>query len=256
MLVVALGLGLPAAAHADAPGNETPPTITGSPREGQLLTSATGTWTGTAPLTFKRGWQRCDRDGLDCVALPATGESYTAVAQDVGSTLRVKLEGRNAEGVAYATSAQTAIVTGNPPNNTNAPTVSGSTRSGQLLSGKPGSWAGTQPFAYEYSWRRCDAEGAACVAIPGATAQTYRLTDADRDARIRVRVAATNTAGTGEGNSAPTATIGPAEPPVALVAPSLSGVLRDGQLLTVDNGTWSGAATISYKYSWWRCDAL
>ena len=256
VLAVAAGLGFPAAAQADAPRNESPPTITGSPREGQLLTSAPGTWTGTAPLAFKRGWQRCDRDGLNCVALPATGESYTAVAQDVGSTLRVKLEGRNAEGVAYAVSAQTAVVTGNPPNNTSAPTVSGNTRSGQLLSAKPGSWAGTQPFAFEYSWRRCDAEGAACAPIPGATAQSYRLTEADRDARIRVRVAATNMAGTGEGNSAPTLPIGPAEPPVVVTAPSINGVLRDGQLLTIDNGSWSGAPTISYKYSWWRCDAL
>ena len=256
MLAVALGLGVPAAAEAAAPRNESRPTISGAAREGQSLTSAVGSWSGTAPIVYKRRWLRCDRDGHNCVALAATGDSYTAVAQDVGSTLRVRVEGSNAEGVVYALSLATALVSGNPPSNTSPPVVSGNTRAGQLLTAKPGTWAGTQPFTFAYSWRRCGADGAACTPIAGATSTTYRLTDADLGARIRANVVASNAAGTGEGSSAATAIIAPAEPPAVVTPPSVSGVLRDGQALTVDNGTWSGVATISYKYSWWRCDAL
>ncbi|MDP9386330.1 MAG: hypothetical protein M3P50_14100, partial [Actinomycetota bacterium] len=246
----------PAPALAAAPAGVEPPAITGSAREGQVLTSSTGTWTGTDPIAYKRGWQRCDRDGVNCFALAATGETYTPVAQDVGNTLRVKVEARNAEGVAYATSDATAVVSGNPPNNTGAPVVSGNLRSGQTLSTTNGTWTGTNPLAFSFTWRRCDAEGAACVSIPKANASTYRLTDDDIGARIRVLVTATNTVGSGEGNSSATAAIGPAEPPVAVTAPTISGTARDGQPLKIAYGEWTGAAVISFKQTWWRCDAF
>ena len=42
-----------------APSNVSPPTITGSAREGELLTLNPGTWTGTDPISYNYGWARC-----------------------------------------------------------------------------------------------------------------------------------------------------------------------------------------------------
>jgi glucose/arabinose dehydrogenase len=44
---------------ASGPSNTAPPTITGTPQVGGTLTSSTGTWSGTAPITYARQWQRC-----------------------------------------------------------------------------------------------------------------------------------------------------------------------------------------------------
>ena len=47
------------AAPQVAPRNEAPPTITGTPQEGQALTAATGRWSGTEPITYAFAWRRC-----------------------------------------------------------------------------------------------------------------------------------------------------------------------------------------------------
>lgn len=41
------------------PVNTVLPTVTGTPQVGGSLTSTTGTWTGTAPITYARQWQSC-----------------------------------------------------------------------------------------------------------------------------------------------------------------------------------------------------
>ena len=38
----------------------------------------------------------------------------------------------------------------------------------------PGTWTGGKPVVFSYQWKRCDAAGANCVAIAGATAESYR----------------------------------------------------------------------------------
>ena len=149
----------PVAARAAAPANTTPPAIGGSAREGQTLTRDPGTWSGATPITYTQRWQRCDATGAECVTLPSTGATYPLLAADVGSTLRVVVTATNADGVATATSAATAVVTGTVPTNTAAPTVAGNARQGQVLTAGKGTWSGTLPQAYAYEWRRCDAAG-------------------------------------------------------------------------------------------------
>src|SRR5690349_14195146 len=42
--------------------------------------------------------------------------------------------------------------------------------------------------------------------------------------------------------------------PVNSTKPSISGTVKEGQTLTVSNGTWQNAPT-SFRYQWQRCDA-
>jgi hypothetical protein len=41
------------------PANTSPPTISGSPQQGQVLTASPGSWGGSQPLSYGYQWQRC-----------------------------------------------------------------------------------------------------------------------------------------------------------------------------------------------------
>jgi sugar lactone lactonase YvrE len=87
-----------------------PPSISGSLLDGQTLTAAVGDWTHD-PTSFSYQWQRCDSGGEECSDLPgATDETYTLVADDIGSTSRVVVTGENDFGSSSATSEPTAAV--------------------------------------------------------------------------------------------------------------------------------------------------
>ncbi len=148
------------------------------------------------------------------------------------------------EGPATSTGGGPAV--GTPPGG-------GAAQVGQALSADPGNWNGTGPLSYSYQWQRCDANGANCVDIAGATGSTYTPTADDAGGTVRVVVTVTNAAGTSTPvASAPIAVAALA--PVNTAAPVLSGPAVPGQPLTADTGTWTGAGT-SYSYQWQRCDA-
>jgi hypothetical protein len=97
---------------AAKPVNTAPPTISGTPVDGQTLTATTGTWTGTPPLSYSYMWRRCDSAGNACVGIAgATAQSYTLTPEDVGATIRVRVYASNAAGSTYAFSKATAVVT-------------------------------------------------------------------------------------------------------------------------------------------------
>jgi len=80
------------------PVNTSPPTIAGTPRQGQTLTASTGAWTNS-PTSYAFQWSRCDATGAGCTAIPsATTSTYTPVTADVGSTLLVSVTASNAAG--------------------------------------------------------------------------------------------------------------------------------------------------------------
>jgi hypothetical protein len=97
---------------AQAPTNSAPPTISGVPQAGKVLTAAPGTWNGTAPIAYAYQWQSCDADGGSCVPLPGeTATVYHVLAFDAGSTVRVVVTAKNTAGQASATSHETDVVT-------------------------------------------------------------------------------------------------------------------------------------------------
>jgi hypothetical protein len=116
LLAVTAGLaaivwsGAGTAATQAVPGNQQPPTITGTPQVGATLTAREGTWTGN-PTTFTYSWRRCDADGGSCSEISgATDKTYVLKAVDQGDTLRVRVTAQNTDGRASATSVPTAVI--------------------------------------------------------------------------------------------------------------------------------------------------
>jgi hypothetical protein len=205
-------VGIPGspAAPAAAPTNTGEPSISGTPREGHTLTTTSGTWTGTEPMTFAYRWLRCGPgggrpDGSNCSSISgATATTYVARRADVGSRLRVRVTATNAEGTARVASNPTELITFARPTNTSSPTISGSPVVGNRLDAGNGTWTGDQPITYTLQWLRCSSSGGSCSEIGGATSERYVVSESDVGRRLRVRVTARNDEGSRSATSAPT----------------------------------------------------
>jgi hypothetical protein len=248
-----------------APANSSPPTISGNVSapvaQGATLTEGHGSWLPT-PTSYTYQWLDCNAAGAGCTAIAgASAQTYTLTATDIGDTLRVDEWATDAGGSGGpATSAATPVVLPNPPANVTPPSIEGDLTNGQVLTEVQGSWT-NGPTTPGYQWFDCNASGADCVAIPGATAQTYTLAGSDVGDTITVQETATNAGGTGgpvsspaTGAVAPTPSgvVGPS-PPVSSLAPVISGQGAVGQTLSASYGAWEGTPTLSYTYQWQEC---
>jgi hypothetical protein len=119
----------------------------------------------------------------------------------------------------YASPTGSAAEQQYAPQNTAPPTISGTASVGQTLTATTGTFTGDQPITYTFQWQRCDASGNGCVAIAGATAQTYTLAAADLAHTIRVAVTARNATGTATATSVPTAAVTTGGPPGQIALP-------------------------------------
>ena len=140
------------------------------------------------------------------------------------------------------------------PTNTLEPSITGSPIVGKELTGDRGVWTGIS-ITYLYRWLRCNASGASCNGINGATGSKYTLTSADLGATIRFEVTATNTDGTKTAQSNPTAVITTTSGvPASTSPPTIAGSATVGTTLTATTGSWVGDQPITYTYQWLRCD--
>ena len=146
--------------------------------------------------------------------------------------------------------AGTATFAVSDPGNSSAPTVSGITTDGQVLTATNGSWTGTGPLTYTHQWQRC--AGAICTSIPGAVARVYTLTGADVGYTIRVVVTASGLTAWKSAISTETAAVA-AIPVANAQAPAISGTPKEGQVLHVSHGVWGGSSPITFAYQWYRC---
>src|SRR5207249_9845124 len=81
------------------PANTAPPTISGSPVQGQTLTASPGSWTGNPAPTFAYQWQRCDSGGANCANVAgATAAAHPPDAQYRVARLRRQLTASNNDG--------------------------------------------------------------------------------------------------------------------------------------------------------------
>src|SRR5262249_54121749 len=91
-----------------------------------------------------------------------------------------------------------------PPLLSTPPTLVGPPEAGRLLAAVPGTGEGGKPLTFWYEWRRCDAAGANCVAITGATTETYQPLSTDVGHSLKVVVTATSDAGSATAVTPPT----------------------------------------------------
>jgi len=115
------------------------------------------------------------RDALADEAL--AGLEATGVQLDVART--------GTTGIALILVAVSFAASG--PTQTSRPTVTGALRVGAKLTAKPGSWTGRGAIGYAYQWSRCDANGARCSSIHGATRGSYVEVAADAGHTLALR---------------------------------------------------------------------
>jgi hypothetical protein len=204
-------------ASTKVPGNTAPPAVAGTPAVGATLTATAGTWTGaTGAPTYQ--WQRCDADGEVCVDVAgAAAATYTLPPGAACSVFQVVETVGNAYGKGSATSGATAVVTPcNPatqqpaPLNEVPPAIEGTPAIGATLTVQRGEWmhAGGAP---SYRWQRCDAAGAACVDVAGATGTTYVPAAGEECATLRVVEIVRNATGSDDVASDETAPVAPCD---------------------------------------------
>jgi hypothetical protein len=234
------------------------PQITGLPVEGKPLQVTTGAWS-PVPTSLAYSWRRCNANGRVCAAIAgANASAYTVSGEDAGHALVALVQ------ASFGTTTQAALSTASPiaiggdvagPSHSAQPAIRGVAEQGAQLTGSAGLWTGIGSLTYAYQWNRCNADGAHCSSIHGATKTTYRTVAADSGKTLGFTVRTTDSTGTAAAYSS---LIGPVAPAHAVVAsaapPTLTGAARPGSTLVADPGSWQPrVGTLSY--AWRRCNA-
>ncbi|TQX90251.1 MULTISPECIES: hypothetical protein [unclassified Rhizobium] len=175
-----------------APVNTVAPTMSTTTNVGTVVTTTTGTWTGSPSYGYRWFIGGVAKSG-------ATSSTYTPVAGDYGLTIFVRVTGTNAGGSASADS-NSSIVSQPDPVNTAVPTITGTPQVGSTLTASNGTWQNS-PSTYTYVW---SASGAP---ISGANTASFTVTSAQLGSTLTVAVTATNLHGSATASSAATAAV-------------------------------------------------
>jgi hypothetical protein len=266
-----------------APAFTAAPTFTGDLHVDSTLTARLSTVTAypTANLTTSYEWYICDSvQATVALVLSACGRvpdnsaaAFRLPASAAGKYIYLVATASNGVGEdAVAKSANTAAVSSTPEISV-APVITGTAQVGSPdLAVSTGTWTSSpavQSNGYTYAWYACDSDFAGgksapsgCnTAISGETAKTLRLTSTLSGKYIFAKVSANaqvNKSGAGTG-SIFTAAIGP-----VVMAPENTSLptmtvntasLASGSQVTAASGNWKGTGSITYRFSWYRCDA-
>lgn len=241
----------------EPPVNTSRPTVSGSDRDGEQLTTTSGDWTGLATITYQYYWLRCSLSGDDCVLRSTTSSDQTTLADgDVNHTIRSMVVATNPDGANSEDSEPTAVIEALPPAPLAPPLLSGTAKQGETLTADNGSWSGSQPFDYSYQWQRCNSGN--CQNISGADEAQYTATNSDVAKTLRVEVTASNSSLPGGGESSQ---VSSETSPVEAIVPSgdglptISGQPYSSVSLVASTGSWSGSEPFQFSYQWLSCDS-
>jgi hypothetical protein len=141
-----------------------------------------------------------------CVAVDGSGFEINSINPAGGANewTATGITGAPLYGVSCPDTTGCAAVDGNgnaawggaTPSNLTLPSISGQAIQGSQLIEVHGTWAAS-PMSYRLQWERCNATGAACSDISGATGSSYVLAAADVGATIRVLEVGSNAIGDG-----------------------------------------------------------
>lgn len=183
------------------PSNTVAPEVSGTPQVGQTINTSSGTWSGTAPITYEYQWQ-ASADGATGWAdiAGATASTLTPQVEQQGLYLRSRVRGTNAAGQSgWAASASTGqIAAASPvlaaPTRQTAPTVAGTFQVGQTLTiGQPAVYSGNPAPEISYRWQMRPNGSGTITTLP--TASSLTLTSAQEGMQIRVQDMASNSQG-------------------------------------------------------------
>jgi hypothetical protein len=173
-----------------------------------------------------------------------TTDTYLQTTGDRGKKISVKLTMAAPGYVALSRLSSTAIVTGYPLlTSTPFPSISGSPSFGGILIANNGTW-GPGIVKLTYQWR---AEG---KAIPGATKSTLTLGGAELNQSISVTVTGSETGYASTARTSSSTTDIRLLGFSATAAPSITGTLLPGHVVTATVGQWTPVATM-YVFQWY-----
>ena len=165
----------------------------------------------------------------------------------------------NSSGAVAQNSESTKVIGAIKPFLRVTPQITGTVMVGQTLALTPGTWDGSLPLTFTYSWRRCDPLGDAAQLRrrSGATTATYIPVVADIGTTLRVWITATNPAGSDQGVTNHTFPVvdKPHFAPTTSDSPLIVGTLEVGGVLTASIGSFTGDLPIATTQQWQRCDA-
>lgn len=232
-----------------APTNTALPAISGTPAQGQTLTSSNGSWNGS-PTSYGYQWRQCDTSGNNCTNIDgATAGTYTPAAGDIGSTIRVVVTATNSGGSSPATSTQTAAIAAL------APTAGFSVSPASPVTGQAVHLDASSSKCFAtpctYTWADDPPSGGTWPLGSGLTLDFTFQAAATKYVTLTV-TDASNQTDTIEHD----VVVGSAPPaaPSNTALPTIGGTPTQGQTLTASNGSWNGSP-LSYAYQWRRCDS-
>ena len=184
-------------------------------------------------------------------AMSCAGESEWSQIEQLFGTKASDWEGAPVPEVAAGDEIESCLDDADTPGNspaTGAPAITGTAQVGETLTANTSGISdadGLSNATFSYQWLADD------TAIQGATGFTYTLADADAGKAIKVQVSFTDDAGNSEGlTSAATAA---ASNTPATGAPTISGTVQVGQILTANTSGIAdadGLANVTFSYQW------
>ncbi len=245
----------PTAVVVANPAHGAAPTITGDDYLGETLTANVHEVTGTSPVETSYQWKRCNTSGESCTEISGASEpTYTLVAADTGSTIKVTTTYTNAYGVNSETSAATATIQDTAPGYASGLHLTSSTQDftvpGVILTAHAGTWHGSAPVEYSYQWQHCNSSGGSCANISGATSSTYTVTESDEETYLGIVVTATNAQGSASEHLGGFQVYVP-QGPLLPTNPEITGTARDGETLTAESHVIWNPTSITYQ--WQHC---